>query len=257
MLQQECQERIDYWNSKGLKKSRPNTKAYAKIQEYLKESIRGTGTCVGFKVPIELFKSAVDRFAIVVSDPLFLPVNKKNVEKITLASFIYNPFAPSPEFRNCLIQYAENSPTPVRSTVNSPLYDSLCQSYVDNNGCKTVEELNEDQLKNIALASKKLHNFFKMYSKEIDLSFLGTNKQKTDMFVRHVIKQLGGNLEKFNTRALTYNSVWEMLPNFFTKHGYFVGNRTKQLSMKQIEEKMAYERTRTRPTLNRRSAGVG
>ena len=110
-------------------------------------------------------------------------------------------------------------------------------------------------MQNISFASKKLTAFVAEHKGKIDNTYLNTHKQLTDTFIRHVINQLKDNLTKFNTRALTYNSVWEMLPNFFKQHGYFVS--TKRKTMAQLEEEMNVKRTQKRPTLKRRQPRVG
>ena len=121
MNQQECQERIDYWNSKGLRKSKPNTKVHKLIIERIKESINGTGTCVGKKIPISLFKLSVDRFAFTVFDPKFRPISKNATKRMSLADFIWNQFQPAPKFYNSLIYYSENIPEPIDTIQNYQL----------------------------------------------------------------------------------------------------------------------------------------
>jgi len=247
--------RINYWEGKGLKKTKKGTKKYITLLDNLEDSITGTGVCVGVPVPLDKFKLSVDRFAIVSFDPSFRPVNKKKIAKTQLGDFIYNSWASGP-FRSSLIHYTTNLPEPIQ-TINFPkFYTEMCQSYVENNGVGDINNLSPEQLENISLASKKLKQFYDLHSSKIDFSYLNSDKQKTDLLVRHALKCINENLSKFSTRVLTYNSVWETLPNFFVKHGYFTG--TRRPTMKEMEEKLnAYRskpkliRTKTRPTLIR------
>ena len=238
--------RIDYWEGKGLRKSRPGTKIFDKTVELLKDCTNGNGVYQNEAVPMNDFRLSVDRFAETVFNPEFRPVKKSSIRNTPLADFIYNPFV-FPKRK--LLYFTKNEPEPVSTLYRTELYDPLCHSYVQKNGTKDVTKLSSDQRGNISLASSKLTKFFKEYKGKIDTAFLNTDRQKTDLFVRHVLDQLKDNLTKFNTRALTYNSVWEMLPNFFQKNGYFVVSR--QPTMRDMEEKLN-ERTRKRPTLKRR-----
>jgi hypothetical protein len=245
--------RINYWNSKGLRVSRPGTKTFQTIIEHLEDCTNGARIYSGKPISMNQFRLSVDRFAETVFNDKLLPVNKKKIRYISLGDFIYSPWMPDPY--NCsLLYFIENHPQPIVTINKTALYDHLCQSFVEKDGSGDVDRLTIDQMENISFASKKLTEFVASHKGKIDNTYLNSHKQLTDVFVRHVINQLKDNLTKFNTRALTYNSIWEMLPNFFKQHGYFVA--TKQPSMKNIEERMN-ERTRKRPTLKRRRPGMG
>jgi hypothetical protein len=245
--------RINYWNSKGLRVSQPGTKTFNTIIENLKDCTNGTGTYVGKPISMNQFRLSVDRFAETVFNDKLRPVDKKKIRSMSLGEFIYSQWR-SPPYDYSLLHFAENHPEPIVTLHKTALFDHLCQSYVEKNGSRDVDRLTIDQMENISFASKKLTAFIADHKGKIDNTYLSTHKQLTDAFVRHVLKQLKDNLTKFNTRALTYNSVWEMLPNFFKQHSYFVA--TKQPSMKDIEERMN-ERTRKRPTLKRRRPRMG
>ena len=245
--------RIDYWNSKGLRNSQPGTKTFSTIIENLKDCTNGSRIYLGKPISMNQFRLSVDRFAETVFNPKLRPINKKKIRNMSLGDFIYSPWSPSP-YNQTLLYFIENHPEPIVTLHKTALYDHLCQSFVEKNGSEDVDQLTIDQMENISLASRKLTAFVASHKGKIDTTFLSTHKQLTDAFVRHVIDQLKGNLTKFNTRALTYNSVWEMLPNFFKQHGYFAA--TNQPSMKDIEERMN-ERTRKRPTLKRRRPRMG
>jgi hypothetical protein len=172
---------------------------------------------------------------------------------MSLGDFIYSQWLPPP-YDYSLLYYAENHPEPIVTIQKTALFDYLCQSYIEKSGSGDVDRLTIDQIENISFASKKLTAFVAFHKGKIDHTFLNTHKQLTDVFIRHVVNQLKDNLTKFNTRALTYNSVWEMLPNFFEQHGYFTA--TKRKTMAQLEEEMNVKRTRKRPTLKRRRPRV-
>jgi len=246
--------RIDYWNSKGLRTSKPGTKTFNTIIENLKDCTNGTGTYVGKPIDMNQFKLSVDRFAETVFNDKLRPVNKKKIRSMSLGEFIYSQWMTDP-YNYSLLHFAENHPEPIVTLHKTALFDHLCQSYVEKNGSDDVDRLTIDQMENISFASKKLTSFVANHKGKIDNTYLSTHKQLSDAFVRHVVDHLKGNLTKFNTRALTYNSVWEMLPNFFEQHGYFVA--TKRKTMAQLEEKMNVKRTRKRPILKRKRPGVG
>lgn len=249
------QARIDYWESKGLRKSKPGTKTFENNLENLKDSVKGTGAYVGCPISMPKFRLAVDRFAETVFNNRYRPVDKSKIRSMSLGDFIYNKWSADPRFKRSLEYFTENQPEPIFTIPNTKLYDSLCQSYVSMNGLGDVNQLTLDQLDNISLASHKLWKFFKIHQDKVDSTYIQTDKDKTDLFIRHVLDQLKGNIAKFNTRALTYNSVWEMLPNFFKQHGYFT--TTKRKTMAQIEESIRdAKRTSTRPTLKRRGKRV-
>lgn len=248
------QVRIDYWNSKGLRASMPGSKSFEAILENLKDCIDGTGTYVKKPISIDKFRLSVDRWTEAVFNPKLRPVDKKKIKNWSLAEFIYRKWA-DPPYNYSLIHYSENRPEPIRKLHKTALYDHLCQSYVEKNGSGDVDRLTYEQMENIVFASRRLTQFIADHKGKIDNTYLNTHKQLTDVFVRHVIDVLKNNLTKFNTRALTYNNVWEMLPNFFQQHGYFVA--TKRRTMAQLEEEMNAKRTRKRPTLKRRRTGLG
>jgi hypothetical protein len=253
--------RINYWNSKGLRKSKPgNTKAFKDILEYLKDSINGTGVYVKRKITFKMFRKAVDNYTIAVFDSKFLPLNKKVARRASLGDFLYSPFAPDPKYRYPLLHYLDNALEPFNAIHFPDCYQSLCKSFIERSGVKDVSLLTLEQLDTIALASKKLGNFYKTYDDKIDPTFLINDRQKTDMFVRFVFHQLRDDLTWFSARALTYNWIWEQFPNFCKHNGYFVTS-TKRKPLSEIEEKMN-ERAKTRsansrPVLKRKRPGVG
>lgn len=255
MILTKYQSRINYWNSKGLRVSKPGTITFSTILENLKDCTNGKGTYVGYPVSMNQFRLSVDRFAETVFNPKVRPVNKKKIKTMSLGDFIYSPFSPVP-FNYNLRHFLENQPEPIRKIKKTALFDNLAQSFVEKNGSDDIERLTIDQQENISFASKKLLEFVTTHKGKIDNTFLSTHKDLTDAFVRHALDNIKGNIAKFNTRALTYNSTWEMLPNFFEQHGYFV--KTKRKTMAQIEEEIRErKRTRKRPTLNRRRTRVG
>jgi len=256
MILTKYQKRIDYWNSKKLRRTTPNekSKAWLHILATLKDSTNGTGYYVGCPVPMHKFKLSVDRWTEVVFNPKYRPVDKKNVRGMSLGDFIYSKFPPphNIKFQKSLLYYTENLPESIFNMPRTGLYDCLCQSYVEKNGLDDVESLTLSQCDNIAFASKRLTEFVASHKGKINNTFLPTHKHLTDAFVRHALDHIKGNIAKFSTRALTYNSTWEMLPNFFEQHGYFVA--TKRKSLAQIEEQM--NATKSRPTLKRRGKRV-
>lgn len=256
----EVMDRINYWEGKGLRKSRKGSKTYEVNIQKILWTIKGTHIYDEGPICRTLWEKGVDRFAQCTFDSTLLPFKKDSYRALSIGEFIYNQFTPNPELVRLLKHHIKNVPIPIRIHHNQELFKALLEAYVQANGTKSVQDLRYDQIERLGAATYRLHNFFKMYADQIDDQFLKSDRQKAELFIRHVLNRLNNNYSKFGTVALTWTTVWESLPGFFTHHGYFVTTKRKTIS--EMEEKLNANATKhpkaisslRRPTLRRRKS---
>ncbi len=105
-------EVLTYWNEKGLRVSKPETKMYARGIRLLKSLEAGkvfmdTEYYSKSKFPIEDIKLAIDRFHQATIDYTFYPVDKKFFKHTSLDNFIFRTF---PKAESLLYRFLQNPP---------------------------------------------------------------------------------------------------------------------------------------------------
>jgi hypothetical protein len=208
--------RIAYWESKGLPKMRSTeSKIYKETVEKLKWSIEGKKMFADKKYPMLDFRLAVDRYAEEVFHPrnvLFKPMS--------LSSFLFNPFA-NGDYLSTLQRCLNYHSQPVNLR-HPDIYQTMTDEYikVSGNGHKTVSDLTQTDLFNLARSSNKLGAFYKRKNGEISSGLNNSKKTITSAFLKCAKDLTKYDPMKFNTYLLTRSWVWEKFPDYLLKNGY-------------------------------------
>ena len=135
-------KRIEYWESKGLPKMRSRkTKTWKETVEKIQWTIDGTHVYEGKPISMPQFKQAVNNHATKCFSPAYQYLTGKNVVKVSLSQWIFNPFAPG-EYRTALIACLK-SPPPPRTVKYPNIFNNFLTSYLKmaGKGTKSINDL--------------------------------------------------------------------------------------------------------------------
>lgn len=212
------EERMEYWESRDLSQLRSrNSKIFKETAEKVEWTIKGMFVYEGQPITDDQFRLSVEHFALSALNSNYKPVHKKPLTKLPLKDFIYNPFAP--RVKRLLLAFLNNEPELVQPIKYPDLYHSLSQVYLKStgHGTKTCKDLSATDRANLITASHRLGNFKKTCNGKI---VGGPGVTLSGLFMRHVTKITKDNIERIDTRLLTFNWVWEKFPNYMAQNGF-------------------------------------
>lgn len=215
-------KRIDYWESKGLRKLKSKkSNIYKETVEKLTWLVNGTNVFENENHTMLDFRKSVDNFSLKALDPAFLPFSKIKLKKMSLSNFLYSPFAPT----YCAYkQSLEHPPIPVYLKYPK-VYYLLIDSYlrVAGNGVKSIDDLGSLDLKRLATVSNKVGKFYDKNTGKI--SFANSYKGVIDALLNFSLEMVKDNLTKFDTSLLDRQWIWEKFPNYLDQKGYLTSEK--------------------------------
>jgi len=231
MAAKQIQERIDYWQSKGLPKMRStNSKVYKETIEKLVYLINGTHMFRATKNSLDDFKTSVDRWALMALDPNFLPYKKDSLRYTSLSSFLHDKFTSGP-FQSRYIFCLNQTPVPRHASRYPEIYQTLAQSYIKtlNNGIKSFDDLTSQDCSNLGWTANKLGRFIKERGDKLSPMMTNTNQKIVTSFINASLHYIKHDLTRFSTHLLTRAWLWEKFPNYLDQKGFVT--QQKQFSI--------------------------
>jgi len=192
---------IDYWEQHGLRKHRITSKTYGVAVSSLKKLVLGKffndkpssyKEFYNRQFDLDDWRTAVDRFSLMVNSPDFYPKNKDNVKNIGLNEFLYNVYSKIEKsyFLKCLHTYPKRLDN-INDT-NPKLTDILIQKYKETflNGV-SITFSEEDRIK-FTLGANQLIRFIDENRSKISPHFMNTNQDKARLLLKAIEEDKNG-----------------------------------------------------------------